>query len=262
MELNYILTDLGLTDKEAKIYLALLELNESVPGTISRKSNIKRPTTYVLLENLIKKGLVTTITRNRVTCYRAIDPKLFLETEKSKVERLESVLPELLNIHSKFGSTPQMSVFHGEKGLIEIMEDTLTTTEELLCWCDVDLAVNTILSNYFPTYLKKKLERKIWLRGIFTYNKGGLQHKKMQEKELREVYLIPKEKFPFENEINIYDDKVAIISHKDKVGVIIQNQSIADTQKAIFSLGFEYAKILEKEVLTKEDRAFLAEKHS
>lgn len=257
MELNYILTDLGLSEKEAKIYLALLELNESVPGIISRKANIKRPTTYVLLENLVKKGLITTITRNKVTHYRAVDPQIFLETEKTKVERLESLMPELMNIKNKFGIEPQMSVFHGEKGLIEIMEDTLTTKGELLCWCDVEIAVSTVLSDYFPTYLKKKIQKKIWLKGIFTYNKAGLRHKKMEKEELREVRLVPKEKFPFENEINIYDDKVAIISHQDKVGVIIQNQSIADTQKAIFNLAFEYAGVIEKQTLTKEDRAYL-----
>ncbi len=257
MDLGRILIDLGLTDKEAKIYLAVLELNESVPGIISRKANVKRPTTYVLLENLIKKGLITTITRNKVTHYQAVDPKILLQTEKTKIERLETVLPELINIKNKFGIEPQMSVFHGEKGLIEIMEDTLTTTEELLCWCDVEIAVGTVLSDYFPSYLKKKIEKKIWLRGIFTYNKSGLRHKKMGKEELREVYLVPKEKFPFENEINIYDDKVAIISHADKVGVIIQNQSIADTQKAIFKLAFEYAQIVESKTLTKEDLLYL-----
>lgn len=257
MELNTVLTDLGLSDKEARIYLALLQLNKSVPGIISRKANIKRPTTYVLLENLIKKGIVTTITKNKVIHYQAVDPKILLETEKTKVERLENILPELVSIKNTFGIEPQMSVFHGEKGLIEIMEDTLTTKEELLCWCDVDIAVSTVLSNYFPTYLKKKIEKKIWLRGIFTYNQAGLRHKKMGKEELREVFLVSKEKFPFENEINIYDDKVAIISHQDRVGVIIQNQSIADTQKAIFKFAFEYAQIVEAKLLTKKDKRYL-----
>ncbi len=106
MDLGRILIDLGLTDKEAKIYLAVLELNESVPGIISRKANVKRPTTYVLLENLIKKGLITTITRNKVIHYQAVDPKILLQTEKTKIERLETVLPELINIKNKFGIEP------------------------------------------------------------------------------------------------------------------------------------------------------------
>ena len=63
------------------------------------------------------------------------------------------------------------------------------------------------------------------------------------------MYLIPKEDYPFKNEINIYDDKIAIISHEDKMGVIIQNANIAETQRSIFNFAFKYAKIAEKELL-------------
>ncbi len=73
----------------------------------------------------------------------------------------------------------------------------------------------------------------------------AIKFKERGKEELREIYIIPKEKFPFYNEINIYDDKVAIISHQDQGGVIIQNQFIADTQRSIFKLGFKYAKIIE-----------------
>ena len=53
---------------------------------------------------------------------------------------------------------------------------------------------------------------------------------------------IPENKYKFENEINIYDDKVSIISPKDQMGVIIQNQAIADSQRALFYMAFENAK--------------------
>lgn len=251
------LEKIGLTSKEAKIYLTLLEINESHPSTISKKSGVKRPTTYVILEQLREKGLVSYLQKNGKTLFRAIDPRKLLEEEKNKMSLIEESLPELISLNSKYGIRPQMSIFEGKNGLIQIMEDTLTTTEPLLCWCDVEIATGTLLSDYFPVYLKKKIQRKIFLKGIFTHNKGGLKHKKNGKEELREVHLIPKEKFPFKNEINIYDDKVAIISHQDSIGIIIQNQSIADTQKAIFNLGFEYAKMLEKGLLTKEDLKYL-----
>ncbi|MBT5823520.1 hypothetical protein HOH67_00115, partial [Candidatus Peregrinibacteria bacterium] len=107
---------------------------------------------------------------------------------------------------------------------------------------------------------KKKNKKNIFIRGLFLYEKEGLQFKKLSEKEKREIYLIPKEKFNFENEINIYNDKLSIISYKDKMGVIIQNAAIADTQRSIFNFAFEYAKMLEKDILTDEDRAYLNNK--
>lgn len=257
MELYKTLTDIGLTEKEAKIYLVLLELGEALPSFIAKKAGVKRPTTYLILEQLCEKGLASTIKKSTYEYYQPIHPKVLIEDQEEKLLALQKALPELIDLHSLYSVSPQVSFFQGREGIIHIMEDSLKTKTELLCWADVTLATQTLLKDYYPSYIGKKIKRKVWLRGIFSYDKYALDVKRRSKKELREVYLIPKDKFPFKNEINIYDDKVAIISHQDQLGVIIQNQNIADTQKAIFNLGFEYAKILEKDLLTKEDKAFL-----
>jgi len=263
-ELLQILQNIGFNDKEARIYLTILELNEALPGAIARISGIKRSTTYLILEQLEKKGLVSHIKRGGHLYFQACRPEFLIENQRKKYEEvrnqlnsLEKILPELNLLHKDFTVTPQMSVFKGKAGLIQIMEDTLTTSTGLLCWANISVAVHTVLEDYYPTYIRKKVKNKVFLKGIFPYEKRSLDFKKMGDRELREVYLIPADRFPFKNEINIYDDKVAIISHNDEVGVIIQNQSIADTQRIIFDLAFAYAKILEKDLLTKEDLAYL-----
>ena len=54
--------------------------------------------------------------------------------------------------------------------------------------------------------------------------------------------LIPTEKFNFTNEINIYDDKVAIISFKEElIGMIIESTEIANSQRAIFDMCWDFA---------------------
>ena len=56
--MNYIqLQDAGLSETEAKIYLAALELGQTSVSRIARKSGIKRTTIYLSLENLMEKGL-------------------------------------------------------------------------------------------------------------------------------------------------------------------------------------------------------------
>lgn len=260
MTLIKVLNEVGLSEKEAKVYLTLLEMGEAIPSTISRRSLIKRPTVYVTLEILMEKGLVSRVKKGNILFYRALSPEAVLEKQSKKLEMLKGSLPELLNLKQKYEVTPQMSVFEGVEGIIQIMEDSLTTNGEILCWSNADLAVNTVLAEYHPEYLKKKIQRKIQSKCLFLYDKVGLNFKKNSVKELREVYLIPKDKYPFENEINIYDDKMSIISHSDAVGVIIQNKAIANTQRSIFNFAFEYAKILEKKLLTKKDLDFLNSK--
>ncbi len=239
------LESVGFSTKESLTYLTLLELNEALPSTIARKSGIKRPTVYVILEQLQNKGFISHVNKKGGLYFRAVAPIRILEEEKNKLERLKIFLPELEKLNQKYEVTPQMSVYEGKEGLVQIMEDTLTAKTELCCWANPQIAMG-LLEDYYSTYVKKKVERKIWLRGIFCLDRIGQEFKAKGKEELREVYLIPAEKFPFKNEINIYDDKVAIISHEDKVGVILQNKNIADTQRAIFNLAFEYAKILDK----------------
>ncbi len=243
-----LLQNLGLSKREAEIYLALLELNEALPSVIAKKVNQKRPTCYLVLEKLRDRGLASSVKKKGIIYYQAVKPDYFLEKERLRAQELEktlaslsSALPELLSLHQKYTATPQMSVYYGKEGLIQIMEDTLSTKEDLLCWANIELAYNS-LKEYYPLYIKKKVARKIWVRGIFCDDETAKRFKNKGEKELREICLIPKKEYPMQNEIIIYDDKVAILSHQDEVGVIIQNKNIADTQKAIFNLAFKQAK--------------------
>lgn len=52
------LTEFGLSDKEARIYLALLELEIATAFDTAKHAGINRSSTYVVLESLKKKGLV------------------------------------------------------------------------------------------------------------------------------------------------------------------------------------------------------------
>ncbi len=262
--LTQLLKNIGFSEKEATVYLTLLELNEALPAGIARKTGLKRPTTYLVLEELQKRGIVSSVKKSGILYYQASKPEVFLEKERQRItsmnktlETLTTALPELQALHQQYAATPQMSVYYGKEGLIQVMEDTLTAKGDILCWSNTDLAVNTLLKDYHPSYVKKKVKRKIWSKCLFLEDAIGRNFKKRSKEELREVRFLPEDERVFGNEINIYDDKVSIISHEDQVGVIIQNKNIAETQRAIFELCFKMAKQLEKEVLTKDDIEFL-----
>jgi sugar-specific transcriptional regulator TrmB len=77
------LRHLGLSENEAKVYMAMLELGPSVVVEIARKSGINRPTTYVQIESLKKKGLVSTQAKGKKQFFIAESPdKLELLIEK------------------------------------------------------------------------------------------------------------------------------------------------------------------------------------
>ena len=257
LKIQSALEKIGLSEKEALVYITLTEIGEAPPSVVAKNAKLKRPTTYVILDQLVEKGIVGHLKKNDQKVFSPVDPSFLLEYEKKKFQELEEAIPDLMGLKNLYKKAPRISLFEGDEGIIQILDDSLSAKNGIYCWSNTGLASSTALHQYHPFFLKKKIERKIHSKCLFTYDENGLLFKKNSKKELREVYLVPIDKFPFENEINIYNDKISIISLKDKIGVIIQNQNIADTQRAIFNLGFEYAKLFEKDLLTAQDKNFL-----
>src|SRR3989344_8787493 len=98
-----ILKEVGLTDGEIKVYLALLELGSSTTGPMINKSGIARSIIYQILEKLMQKGLVSQIIKEKTKYFQAAEPNRILgyidEREKQlddNKKKIEKLLPELL----------------------------------------------------------------------------------------------------------------------------------------------------------------------
>ena len=90
-----VLEQLGLTEAESKVYLALLELGSSQAGKITSKTGIHRRTVYDSIERLIEKGLVSFISQNNIKFFESVDPQQLLEILKEKQDNLKQILPQL-----------------------------------------------------------------------------------------------------------------------------------------------------------------------
>lgn len=236
-ELKNALLDLGLNAREAKVYLLLLELGEATASTIAKKGKIERSSVYVTLKALQKKGFLSSYNRRKVQHFAPLDPKRAISSVQDKIKRAEDLLPEFSALYSgSEDKKPKILFFEGIDGLIHVMEDTLVIPNKTIyAWADIDLAWHS-LRHYYPEYIRKKNENNITVQGIFVDNTMGRLFKERSQEEMRSAYLVSEEKFPMKNEINIYDDKIYIISHEDQFGVIIQNDDVAETQRSIFRL--------------------------
>ncbi len=85
--LEKFLQDVGLNEKEAKVYLYLVAVDHASVLDIAKKTLIKRPTVYTTLQSLAKKGLASETTVGKKTHYQAEPPER-LETyvERRKLE--------------------------------------------------------------------------------------------------------------------------------------------------------------------------------
>ncbi|OGF64326.1 hypothetical protein A2Z53_00825 [Candidatus Giovannonibacteria bacterium RIFCSPHIGHO2_02_42_15] len=240
----------GLSENEAKVYLALLELGKGTVSEITRKANLNRTTGYDVLDGLVAKNLASVSGKEPKQEYAAESPdrveillKTKIEQDQKNLIEIKNLIPELKSIHNIAGR-PKVRFYEGSSGLVEVYEDTLTSHETIRAYATVD-DMHRALPNYFPEYYHRRASRGIAIKAIIPKTSIGEERATHNKEEMRETALIPPDKYYFSPEINIYDDKVMIASHREKLGIIIQSAEIAEAMKIIHDLAWAEAKRLE-----------------
>lgn len=242
-QLISVLTNLGLTDKEAKVYLSCTEIGTGVVSDIAHKAGINRVTTYDILEKLSQRGMVSFYTKKKIKYFSSIAPENLLEEFEKRTSDLRSSLPKFKTLTGEINH-PRIRYFEGLEGIKAIYADTLSSKSEILNYSNSH-EIRKQWPTYDQDYVAKRAEKQIHLRGISPKDKAGETVQSHDQEFFREMRLIPSDQFDFTNEINIYDDKVAIISFKDElIGMIIESIEIANSQRAIFNMCWQFANIV------------------
>jgi len=108
----------GMTEGEAKVYASLLKLGTTTTGPIIEKSGVANSIVYRILNNLIEKGLVSYIVKEKTRYYKASQPTRlldYIDEQKEKLEQnkklLQAIMPRL-----------QMSMVPSQETSVQIFE--------------------------------------------------------------------------------------------------------------------------------------------
>ncbi len=251
-EFQKALLSLNFTEKEANVYLALLELGQGTVSKIALKAGINRTYGYNILSILANKGLVNVSGKEPKQEYAAESPDKIRDLLKAEIARNEGflkqangVIPLLKSIHSIRGR-PQVRFYEGKEGIQQVYEETLTSHETILAFASVE-DVHQTLPDYFPDYYFRRAGKGIPIKAIFPDSPEAEDLVKFNNIQKRETALVPPGEYSFSPEINIYDNKVMIASWREKLGIVIESGEIADAMKKIFKLAWAEAKRLEKQ---------------
>lgn len=244
-ELLKILIGLGLNEKEAKLYLSCAEKGTAPVSAVAAGAKINRVTAYDILEKLKQKGFVNFFTKDKTKYFSCTPPEIVLEEFERRTNDFRRNLPVFKRITGQTNH-PRIRYFEGLEGIKMMYADTLTSKTEILNFSNSH-EIRADWPNYDQDYVEKRRSKKIFLRGICPLDEEGRAVHADDKKYYREIKLIPKNIFPFTNEINIYDDKVAITSFKDElIGMIIESAEIANSQRAVFNICWKFAKAFPK----------------
>lgn len=248
MSLSF-LQNIGLTTTEGQLYKLLLKLGEVPVATLIQESHVKRPTVYKTLYSLEKKGLVTKRDIRKKIHVRPESPVKLQELADKKYQQLEDTkkslnafLPSLALNYTISTERPVVRVYEGNEGLKQIYEDLLIEGKTIYAILQA-ANVEPELYNWLTTkFVKKRVRAKIHVKAIVASSTASREYLKKSKEEYRISRMVDTKRFPFQHEIDIYGDKVAIIHYKKDeplIGMVIHHPQIALTMKAWFDLAWE-----------------------
>lgn len=253
MFLEEHLKKLGLTEKEAKIYLAALELGADTIQNIAKKSGLKRPTVYVLAEELIKKGVLSRKPMPRGDVFIPENPESLRSILKERERALSEALPFLRAIYNVEKSKPQVQVYEGIENMKRIYFDVILKSKtDVLFFSSIKKiyeAIPDLLESWLANIGARK-EKPIITKEFINPDPTDIEYGlKAAQTGHAQVRVIPKKfKHFFVGTDNaIFEDKLVVVSFEQKLfTTIIQSQVIADTMRALYELAWTKAIPVEK----------------
>lgn len=239
MTLTEILTEFGLEEKEAKVYLALLELGQTSVMQIAQKAAIKRPTTYIVLDTLGNKGFVTKTYKKQKLLFVPEQPEALLRSMKQKEELLRGAMPELRALVSTTKTRPKISIYEWWEGIRSLYQEIITSPEVTYFGSVKDI------KRYFPDVIDEiyRIGKKqpIHARDILSNHPEDLEYARIVVSKTYEVRMLPPS-LDFTIDCAIYGNKIAILAvKKDLFAVVIESKDVAGSFRSLHALAWKSA---------------------
>lgn len=238
-----ILSDSGLTQDQAKIYLFLLENGMANAKSISLKTGLGRALTYKVIDQLIASNLVEKRDVGKIARFFPSHPqaiKSMAETRKRESaaasESLNTVFGSLASSYNMLLGKPNIQFHEGVEGIERIYEDILETGQDIfLISSPIEEGREGVL-HLIKEQIEKQVAKNIRTKAITPI--GGQKTATEiteDEKNLITRKEIPAEKLHIPAQIIIYGDKVSITNFKEgMISVIIESKYIHETFKKMF----------------------------
>lgn len=238
-----VLKDLGLSDKEIKVYMALLPLGNAPSSILGKRTGIQRSTAKYTCQQLQKKGFISALEKNNTFIYSIEPPEKIvqkIELERELLEEhktsLNRIVPELKSMINPNVDIPRVKFFEGKEGYIRFCEESLLCQDKTIYFAtNMDEFRNIVTPKYDKEkFIPNRIKNDIHLKLLTVRSETTEKMKNNDEKDKRETRYLPEEFF-IKNTIFIYDDVVTLITNeKYPCCVMVISREIADTMLTLF----------------------------
>jgi HTH-type transcriptional regulator, sugar sensing transcriptional regulator len=233
-----ILTELGLSDKEAKVYLASLSIGSAAIQRITRTANIKRTTGYPVVNKLTEMGLMAREIKGLKETYVAENPAKLESMLELKRKKFHSLLPQLTGLYELQGNDSDIKHYQGLSGVKSVYEQLLADIkphQEYLVisdeqrWLELD-------EKYFTNFLRQRAKLRIDIRMLLQDTPVARKAKKFERNLNQKIKLLPGNTTLLTNMV-ITPQKIVIHQLIPPINaIVIKNQSTILTLQQVFDI--------------------------
>lgn len=243
------LEELGLSDKEAKVYVALAETGRAVATTLCKRTAIPRATLYGVLDSLIEKGVVLKEQTISSSYFVVSNPESFLkifEKQEEEVKSKKKVAVQVVDllqgyIKNTHYSIPKVQIFEGKHSIEQMLYRNLPLWRES-CARDGNKTVlgyqDSSFVDGYPEWHQYVWSEKYQGERICLFsNKIDLKKERSRKVSNREIKTLP-EGIVFSSSIWVYGEYIVMGITNQKPHYVIQMKDaiLSANLRAIFEL--------------------------
>lgn len=236
------LEKIGLKEKEARVYIALLKEGPSLANSLAKKTNILRSSIYDYLDVLLDKGFVSYTIISGKKYFQAVDPQKILdnfeEEKRREEETLKQIVPELSKLQGLTEKRAKIEVFEGKEGMKTVMSYILKEKpKEILIYGSSGVSYK-LLPFFMEHWHRERIKLKIPIRIIYNY----VQESRERIKKGPPLKLVKIKFFPIEDVsltgTMIYNNKVLITIWNPEIplAISIESEEISKNYKNNFKI--------------------------
>jgi sugar-specific transcriptional regulator TrmB len=243
-----LLQEIGLTEGETKVYLALLRLGESKTGPLAKEAKVSSSKVYKVLDRLMDKGLAGHSIKGKIKYFTAVEPKRILEYMEKKEEEMkekrsvvEKLIPQL-ELEQKMAKKPEAVVYDGFKAVTNMIKNIIDEIGKGGEYCVLGATYGDTpgLRPFFYNHHTKRAKKSIKVKMLANFEtKGNLEESTMKNAEIR---YLPKQ-FVSNMTTYFYNKKILIVLWtRSPTAFVMESEEAVKSFKAYFDSFWAIAK--------------------
>jgi sugar-specific transcriptional regulator TrmB len=233
------LNSLGLDQKESSVYLALVKRGFASASQLANQTGLPRQTVYSILNRLIELEFIEQSDKRGVKAFLADPNKLFslLDKQKQILEKnrklLQDDIAEIIPVPVSSKALPKIQYYEGRTGLVRLFDSILDLYKKGASKNFRGYGINKYkeaLGDYLYEFVKKRdaygVNSRLFIGqgpDDFTDDKNPMG-RKVKRLEIK----------PQKAGLYLVGDRVYLFSFEDNVGVMVENDNIAELLKRVF----------------------------